>query len=30
VPLFLLLKIPVYIRFVLRRQKAWVKTDRDR
>jgi cellulose synthase/poly-beta-1,6-N-acetylglucosamine synthase-like glycosyltransferase len=29
VPLFILAKVPVYVGFVIRRQKSWVRTDRS-
>jgi hypothetical protein len=28
VPWYIVAKAPVYVRFIVRRQKAWVRTDR--
>jgi len=28
VPWYILVKIPLYVRFVFRRQRAWIRTDR--
>ena len=28
VPWYILAKVPMYVRFIVRRQKAWVRTDR--
>jgi len=29
IPLYILYKIPLYLRFLTKRQKSWVKTKRD-
>ena len=29
VPWYVLSKLPIYLRFLVRRQRAWVRTDRD-
>jgi hypothetical protein len=29
VPLYIARKVPLYARFLVRRQKAWVRTDRE-
>ena len=30
IPLYIAAKLPIYLRFLVRRQKQWVRTDRDK
>jgi len=29
IPVYIAAKLPVYVRFVVRRERRWVRTDRD-